>query len=99
MQLVWNSLVVIGPAVDGGYYLLGCREQVHAQLFEDIEWSTPNVLAATLSRAAAIGLSVAPLDTLPRLQDIDTAEDLRSWLLNAESDASTVRSLAEALLC
>ncbi|THH39721.1 TIGR04282 family arsenosugar biosynthesis glycosyltransferase [Neolewinella litorea] len=64
---------VIGPANDGGYYLLGLR-QPHPELFSDMEWSTSSVLEDTLARARVQGLSVA---TLPVLSDVDHLED---WL-------------------
>jgi rSAM/selenodomain-associated transferase 1 len=64
--------VVIGPADDGGYYLLGISRP-HRRLFEDIEWSTPQVLAQTLARAAELELEVV---TLPIWSDIDDAASL-----------------------
>lgn len=64
--------LVVGPARDGGYYLLGLRRPAPA-LFRDIPWSTPTVLERTLQRAAAAGLSV---DLLPELVDVDTWDDL-----------------------
>lgn len=64
--------VVVGPALDGGYYLLGLLAKAPA-LFEGIAWGSTTVLAETLSRAAAAGLSVARLDPL---RDVDTAADL-----------------------
>lgn len=67
--------VVLGPANDGGYYLIGFREPVPF-LFEDMEWSTPRVLPETLSRLATHGIGPA---ILPELADIDTAEDLAEW--------------------
>jgi rSAM/selenodomain-associated transferase 1 len=66
--------VVVGPAEDGGYYLLALREPQH-QLFEGVAWSTSTVLAETLGRARDQGLRV---HQLPRLRDIDTPEDLRA---------------------
>jgi len=73
--------VVLGPAADGGYYLLGLRgPAVHPALFAGIAWSTAGVLEQTLAAAAAAGLSVAPLATLPTLRDIDTRDDLLAWL-------------------
>ncbi len=66
--------VVLGPAHDGGYYLMALRRHSPA-LFEGIPWSTPGVLAATADRAGALGLSVHHLDPL---RDIDTIEDLRA---------------------
>ncbi|MBX7542064.1 TIGR04282 family arsenosugar biosynthesis glycosyltransferase [Qipengyuania sphaerica] len=67
--------VVLGPANDGGYYLIGFREPVPF-LFEDMEWSTPKVLPETLARLAQRGWGPA---ILPELADIDTPEDLAQW--------------------
>jgi len=64
--------LVLGPAVDGGYYLLGLTSAA-PELFHDIPWSTSEVLAATRDRADSLGLRIA---TLPTLADVDTAEDL-----------------------
>jgi rSAM/selenodomain-associated transferase 1 len=63
--------IVIGPAEDGGYYLIGMREH-HASIFEDIPWSTPEVLALTERRIQQQGLGVQYL-TLRK--DLDTPED------------------------
>lgn len=52
---------VIGPALDGGYTLIGLSRP-HPELFEDIPWSTETVYALTLERARAIGLPVIALD-------------------------------------
>ena len=57
--------VVLGPAEDGGYYLLGMK-QPHAHLFADIAWSTDSVAAATRARAAALGLEVVDAADLVR---------------------------------
>jgi rSAM/selenodomain-associated transferase 1 len=68
--------VAIGPATDGGYFLLALRRPQPA-LFRDVPWSTSGVLTATLERAAARGLGVSVLRTLG---DVDTMDDLRaSW--------------------
>jgi hypothetical protein len=64
--------VVLGPARDGGYYLVGLKRP-HPRLFEDIAWSTPEVLAGTLRRADEIGL---PVVTLPTWYDVDEPEDV-----------------------
>ena len=64
--------VVLGPALDGGYYLIGLAKPCEA-LFDGIAWSTKEVLSQTLQRAK--GLSV---HLLPRLSDIDTLEDLKA---------------------
>jgi len=66
--------VVVGPAEDGGYYLLALG-QPRAELFEGVAWSTPAVLDETLARAATGGLRVRQL---ARLRDIDTWADLRA---------------------
>ncbi len=63
--------LVIGPATDGGYYLIGLREPAPA-LFRHMTWSTSTVLAETLQRADGLGRSVY---RLPELSDIDTVED------------------------
>jgi len=76
----FNSLaennIVIGPAFDGGYYLLGMDKFYHF-LFNDIEWSSEKVLRQTLSRIAKHKLSY---QLLPELIDIDTQDDLNKWL-------------------
>ena len=66
---------VLGPAADGGYYLVGMKRPI-PELFEGIPWSSPATLSATLARAAAAGVSVALLD---ERRDIDTAADWRAW--------------------
>lgn len=63
--------VVLGPARDGGYYLVGLKRP-HPRLFEDIAWSTPEVLACTLQRAEEIGL---PVVMLPTWYDVDEPHD------------------------
>ncbi len=68
--------VVIGPASDGGYYLIGLRRPC-AALFTSIPWSTPEVLAATVNRAEASGLKVT---LVPPWHDVDTVDDLRRVL-------------------
>ena len=67
--------VVFGPALDGGYYLIGARE-AHTCLFHDIPWSTAHTLDVSLARARAAGLHVA---LLPPMRDIDTAADWRAY--------------------
>jgi hypothetical protein len=69
---------VLGPADDGGYYLLGLKHR-HPRLFQDIAWSTEHVTRQTLERAAELGL---PVHLLPRWYDVDDAKALR--MLQAE---------------
>jgi len=70
-----NNDLVVGPARDGGYYLLGFKAPVPF-LFEDMEWGTETVLATTLRRAKARGMSVAMLEML---SDCDRPADLAQW--------------------
>ena len=64
--------VVLGAAEDGGYYLIGLK-YAHRNLFNDIVWSTSDVLARTNQRAAEIDL---PVELLPPWYDVDDAETL-----------------------
>jgi uncharacterized protein len=64
---------VLGPASDGGYYLLGLK-QAHRRMFEDIDWSTERVAAQTIARVEELGL---PLHVLPTWYDVDDIEALR----------------------
>ena len=64
---------VIGPAEDGGYYVLGLKSP-QPRLFEDIDWSTERVFEQTCARAAEIGL---PLHVLPPWYDVDDAPSMR----------------------
>jgi len=66
---------VLGPAADGGYYLVGMTRPIR-ELFQGIPWGTSAALSATLERAAAAGVSVALLE---ERRDIDTAADWRAW--------------------
>ncbi len=69
--------MVLGGADDGGYYMIGLKA-AHAALFRDITWSTDQVAAQTLARAAALGLEVV---TLPTWFDVDDPASL-SRLVN-----------------
>ena len=62
---------VIGPATDGGYWLIGLNAPCPA-LFKGIEWSTGGVLQSTLAKADEAGLSV---QLLRELADVDTGAD------------------------
>ena len=70
--------IVLGPAEDGGYYLIGVK-RAHARLFDEIAWSTPLVFAQTVERVREIGLEPV---VLPKWYDVDDIESLRR--LNAE---------------
>ena len=64
--------VVLGEAIDGGYYLIGLK-QAHQHLFANIDWSTSKVLKQTIDRAAELNLEVT---VLPPWYDVDDAETL-----------------------
>jgi len=64
----------IGPALDGGYYLMGLNRPCHS-VFRGIPWSTDKTLRETLARLRGCGLNVR---LLPPLMDIDTPEDLKA---------------------
>ncbi len=64
--------VVLGAAEDGGYYLIGLKH-AHRNLFNEIAWSTSDVLARTRQRAGEIDL---PVELLPSWYDVDDAETL-----------------------
>jgi len=66
---------VIGPAHDGGYYLIGLGRPAPA-LFDGIPWGTADVLQRTLDAAAALRLRLVLLEPL---DDVDRPEDIRVW--------------------
>jgi rSAM/selenodomain-associated transferase 1 len=68
--------VVLGPGLDGGYWLVGLSHP-HPEPFEGIPWSTPDVLDTTLGRCTQAGLTVALIDAW---RDVDTAEDIAALL-------------------
>ncbi len=85
--------VVLGPADDGGYYLLGMKA-AHAHLFADIAWSTDTVAATTRQRAAALGLQVVEL---PSWYDVDDRVALERVATDTSGYAApfTARALAQ----
>ena len=70
-EALTDSDLVLGPATDGGYYLIGMKRRAD-YLFEGIAWSTAEVLSQTLVVATVHGLLSTLLD---ELSDIDTQED------------------------
>lgn len=67
--------LVLGPAIDGGYYLIGlCRP--FPELFFNIDWGTSQVLQQTMNIAENLKISVS---FLPPLGDVDLPEDLDIW--------------------
>ena len=72
--------IVIGPAQDGGYVLIGMT-RFHAELFNNIDWGTGQVLQQTLDKARHANLSV---HQLPILWDVDTPDDLEKIRQDAQ---------------
>jgi rSAM/selenodomain-associated transferase 1 len=95
----WRSLqagadLVIGPTLDGGYYLIGMRAP-HLGVFEAIEWSTPKVYGQTLERARALGLRVEPVE---EWYDVDEPADLERLSREvAEAPADVARHTRRVL--
>ena len=71
--------VVLGPAEDGGYYLLGMK-RAHARLFADIEWSTERVAEQTRARARDAGIPLLELGAWYDVDDEDALNRLRAEL-------------------
>jgi len=65
--------VILGPAADGGYYLVAAR-RTPSNLFADIEWGTADVLNQSVAAAEAGGWEVV---LLPKAHDVDTLDELR----------------------
>jgi rSAM/selenodomain-associated transferase 1 len=87
IESAWAALemhdVALGPATDGGYWLIGLRA-LHEAIFRDIHWSTNSVSAETLAICQQGGLSVHRLRTL---SDVDTVEDWQRFL-QAQRDSA-----------
>ncbi|WP_089357557.1 TIGR04282 family arsenosugar biosynthesis glycosyltransferase [Ekhidna lutea] len=80
-EMLEENDVVVGPAKDGGYYLLGMKEYL-PQLFEDKKYSTDSVLNELLEEVEEMELSVYKL---PTLNDIDTLADLKETGIDWEN--------------
>jgi rSAM/selenodomain-associated transferase 1 len=85
--------VVLGPAVDGGYYAIGLR-RLEPRLFSNIDWSTDRVLEQTLERAESCGLGVF---FLPPWYDVDTGEDIPLLRADLGTGSATRAALANIL--
>ena len=84
------SDVVLGPTPDGGYYLVGAKAPCTA-VFEDQQYGGGNVYENTVRAAEEAGLS---LGQALHCGDVDTPEDLRRLILQADPDSHTGRFLA-----
>ena len=88
--------VVLGPSLDGGYYLIGLSRPC-LKLFDDVSWSTDQVFERTARCAQNLGYT---LRVLPSHSDIDTIEDLKtlhSVLSQGGNDAPATRKYLEHL--
>ena len=74
--------IVIGPSADGGYYLIGMK-RAHAEVFEQINWSTGTVAAETRERARTAGIELVELPMWYDVDDAATLAILRAELLAA----------------
>jgi rSAM/selenodomain-associated transferase 2/rSAM/selenodomain-associated transferase 1 len=96
------GVLVLGPAEDGGYYLIGVTRS-HPQLFEEIPWGTSQVFERTCKAAEALGI---PVETISQWYDVDSLSGLRrvwrgvagaegiarftrTWVAAAPSDVQT----------
>jgi rSAM/selenodomain-associated transferase 1 len=86
-----SSDLALGPAEDGGYYLIGLRRPA-PPLFAGVEWGTPDVLGATLVRAREAGLRV---HLLPADFDVDLPDDVaRLWTLIERGEVQLTHTAA-----
>jgi rSAM/selenodomain-associated transferase 2/rSAM/selenodomain-associated transferase 1 len=75
LTLLSRSQVVVGPTLDGGYYLIGLNAP-SPSLFQGIDWGTGNVMAQTITAIKAAGIKY---ELLPARMDVDLPEDLPEW--------------------
>jgi rSAM/selenodomain-associated transferase 1 len=89
VRSAWAELrthdLVVGPAIDGGYWLIGLRAPQPA-LFEEIAWSSDQVLGQTLQRARSLGLRI---QLLRNLGDVDTEEDWNAYVRQRKESVSS----------
>jgi hypothetical protein len=92
-RLFRENDLVLGPAEDGGYYLIGLAGPLEPRaldtLWNDIPWSTEEVFDRTIAAAESIGLRIG---RLPVRSDIDTEEDLTALLHQIEHAADNARA-------
>lgn len=95
-RLLHETDVVLGPAEDGGYYLVGASRNV-AGIFENIDWSTARVWEQTVARLGELQLSY---EVLPQWYDVDQSNDLerlRDELLHTPGDDPALSELRTAI--
>ena len=79
---------VLGPSVDGGYYLIGLNK-LAPELFSDIPWSTDQVFTLTQQKAQSLGLS---MKLLTQRRDLDTITDLQLFIKETQGPGKTTIS-------
>lgn len=83
LTLLEDHDLVLGPAVDGGYYLIGLKRLI-PELFADIPWSTDQVLRRTQEKAVTIGLKASLIQPW---RDVDTPTDLQALIEACNAEA------------
>jgi rSAM/selenodomain-associated transferase 1 len=83
LALLETHDLVLGPSLDGGYYLIGLRRPA-PELFVGIPWSSERVLGMTQENAATVGLKAA---TIAPWRDVDTIDDLKALIEATAFDA------------
>lgn len=91
-DLLETHTVVLGPARDGGYYLLGMTS-AESDIFHNIAWSTPLVWRQTVTRLEAAGTSFAQLPEWYDVDDLDDLRQLRDELHEQSADPTWQRLL------
>ena len=77
-DLLSSHDVVIGPASDGGYYLLGMNNY-HKELFEGFNWGSNSILSDTIKRIESLAMGYV---LLPELNDVDEVQDIPAEIVN-----------------
>ncbi len=85
--------VALGPAADGGYYLIGMNRFL-PEIFTGIPWSTSEVLSRTIARADTLHIEVS---LLPEWRDVDDADDLEALKGRLSEDSSRARHTRDFL--
>ena len=85
--------IALGPAADGGYYLIGMNRFL-PEIFTGIPWSTSEVFPHTMKKAAALGVETS---LLPEWRDVDDADDLEALRGRLSRDDSRARHTRDFL--
>ncbi len=89
-----HSDIVLGPAHDGGFYLIGARRSLPKTIFSNIEWSTGTVFERTAGNARAQGLSLLTLQAWEDVDDEGSLNRLRERLKDGGEAPATHAALA-----